>query len=405
MKVSKGVMIGVAGLTLGLGATIVFLGTYGSRRPSKSSYPKLDPPNPRVTAYFSPSYRVARDRFLEAANNAGAAIESFEHPHAGPDGESLFTDVALIGPTGASNILVMGSGTHGVEGFAGSGIQTGLVREGIASRLPPGVSLVFIHAINPYGFAHLRRFNEDNVDLNRNFRDQSTAPKTNHGYEELADILAPRTLSFWSEVVTWSRILWLYATDKRELQEAITGGQYSHPEGLFYGGTFDTWSNKTLHSIIDRYLSRADRVVLVDFHTGLGPFGYGEIILNVRKNDKAPVERAVAIWGPDRVRSTDTGESVSVHLDASVKVAFAKALGGKVTAVSLEFGTEPGTEVVKALRAENWLHHHGGVDHPEAKEIKNRLLRAFYPDSDEWKTAVWNQGKGVVDQALIWINT
>ena len=28
-----------------------------------------------------------------------------------------------------------------------------------------------IHALNPFGFAHLRRANEDNVDLNRNFVD------------------------------------------------------------------------------------------------------------------------------------------------------------------------------------------------------------------------------------------
>jgi hypothetical protein len=96
---------------------------------------------------------------------------------------------------------------------------------------------------------------------------------------------------------------------------------------------------------------------------------------------------------------------VSGHLDASVKVAFAKALPGEVTAVRLEFGTEPRLEVIKALRAENWLLHRGGADHPKSKEIKIRLLRAFYPDSAEWKTEVWKQGEEVVEQALAWVGT
>ncbi|MGF1761640.1 M14 family metallopeptidase [Photobacterium sagamiensis] len=57
-------------------------------------------------------------------------------------------------------------------------------------------------------------------------------------------------------------------------------------------------------------------------------------------------------------------------------------------------------EVFKALRAENWLHHHGGTSHPKAVELKRCLLRAFYPDSEEWKASVWSQGKQVIERAL-----
>ncbi len=76
----------------------------------------------------------------------------------------------------------------------------------------------------------------------------------------------------------------------------------------------------------------------------------------------------------------------------------------KATAVSLEFGTSPALTVVPALRAENWLHHHGGKGHPDAGRIKAELLRAFYPDADEWKVRVWNQGKEVVEQVLAYMN-
>jgi hypothetical protein len=68
---------------------------------------------------------------------------------------------------------------------------------------------------------------------------------------------------------------------KNKLEEAITGGQYTDPKGLFYGCRFDAWSNRTNWEIAYRYISNKNRVVVIDFHTGLGEFGKAEIILNV----------------------------------------------------------------------------------------------------------------------------
>ncbi len=351
--------------------------------------------------YVSSSYQAARERFIEAARAAGARIESIQNPHRGPDGEPLFMDVAFIGVADAERKLVLSSGTHGVEGFAGSGIQTGLLTEGISSRLQAGVGLLMIHAINPYGMAHLRRFTEDNVDLNRNFRDHTKDPPENSSYETLADVIAPRSLSFWTEVVSWSRLLWYRITaGKAALQAAVSRGQYSHPDGLFYGGTFDTWSNKTLRWIVRRYLSDASRVIVIDVHTGLGEFGAAEVILNV-PDDSPEYQRALAIWGVPAVKTTVTGESVSPHLETSLKLAIPGMLPNtEVTAVSLEFGTLPPMEVFKALRAENWLHHNGGPDHPKARQLKTCLLRAFHPDDKEWQATVWDEGKQIVELAL-----
>ncbi len=264
---------------------------------------------------------------------------------------------------------------------------------------------MMIHAINPYGFAHLRRFNKDNVDLNRSFVNHSEPYPLNPGYDELSGVLAPRSLSTWSGLAFWSRLGWYLARNGMgELRVAVSGGQYSHPEGLFYGGGFEAWSNQTIRKIAARYLSDADNVVLVDLHTGLGKYGSAEIILNIPKTDEAYL-RAVAIWGEGRVTSTVGGDSLSAPIEGSVKFGLPKMLPpAKVTAVSLEFGTSPVTTVLPALRAENWLHHYGGSDHAEAGRIKAELLRAFYPDADEWKVRVWDQGKEVVEQALAYMN-
>jgi hypothetical protein len=349
--------------------------------------------------YFSENYPEARRKFLDAAHAAGADVEHFPNPHSGPQGEAIFTDLALFGPRDANTFLVLSSGTHGVEGFTGSAIQTGLLQEGFG-ELPPDTGLLFIHAINPYGFAHLRRFNEDNVDLNRNFTDHSRPYPPNPGYDALADAISPASLSMWANTKSAIRLFWYGLTKgKIALKKAISGGQYNHPHGLFYGGKEEAWSNKNIRAIAETYLGSANSIVVVDFHTGLGPYGYGEVIMN--EPDQSPAfDRAVTWWG-DRVRNSISGESVSIHLEATLKKGFTSILpDAEVTAVTLEFGTVEALQVFKALRAENWLHHHGTIDHPRAKEIKTELLRVFYPDNDAWKKQVWQQGKEVVEQVL-----
>jgi hypothetical protein len=320
-------------------------------------------------------------------------------------------DVALFGPQDSPATVALCSGTHGVEGFVGSGIQTGLLQAGIASSLPAGVCLVMIHALNPYGMAHLRRFTEENVDLNRNFRDHTRPPPGNSRYDAVAGAIAPRSMSLGSEIGAWGRLLWFrFTAGKGALGAAIQGGQYSHPTGLFYGGMSDAWSNVTLRSIVRDCLSHTKRLVAIDIHTGLGAYGAAEIILNVPSTASA-FQRALEIWKPECVRSTvpdgleppGRHKSVSAHLHSSVKLAFSGMLrGAEVTAVSLEFGTLSRLQVFWALRAENWVHHHGGWSHPKAPGIKQRLLRAFHPDDEAWEARVWSEGSEVVSEALVW---
>ena len=353
-----------------------------------------------VINYFSNDYQEARSKFLKASHVVGARVESFKIPIAGPSGDPLFTDVASFGEKTAKNFLVLQSGTHGVEGFAGSGIQTGLMREDFVANLKSNMGLVMIHAINPFGFSHLRRFNEDNLDLNRNFVDHAGVYPKNDAYEDLADAIAPKTLSLLETGKSGLRFLWHgLKNGKESLKHAISWGQYSHPQGLFYGGQSEAWSNKTLREIVARYLADAERVIFIDFHTGLGPYGNAEVLLN-EKEDSPSYKSAVKIWG-DRVKATVSGKSVSIHVQGTLKLAVQKMLpNSEVIAVSLEFGTVPLMEVFRALRNENWLHHRGGKNQPQANKIKEKLLRVFYPNEDDWKLKIWKQGKEVVEQAI-----
>lgn len=142
---------------------------------------------------FSATYAEAREKFVAAANRSGGQMASIQHPEPGPNGCALTTDVAGFGPRNAERVLVLLSATHGVEGFAGSGAQVDWLTRDEAANLPAGVSVLLIHAPNPYGFAWLRRVTHENVDLNRNWIDFSQPLPDNSGYEELAGRSVPCT--------------------------------------------------------------------------------------------------------------------------------------------------------------------------------------------------------------------
>ena len=142
------------------------------------------------TPLFSPNYREARAQFLAMASTCGATVHSHTLQLLGAQGEALAMDVAVHGPADASKVLMTTSAVHGVEGFCGSAIQTGLLQ---ALTLPPDVAVVHVHAVNPHGFSHARRVNEDNVDLNRNFIDFGQPLPVNADYAEIHALLLPCT--------------------------------------------------------------------------------------------------------------------------------------------------------------------------------------------------------------------
>lgn len=191
----------VAGLGLSA-AGAWYLGGMTSRAcPEDTAMPGIPAESP-----FAPNYPLARSKFLEAVAATGAEVDSLQHPLPGPDGQATFMDLVWYGAPDATKVLVLSSGTHGVEGFAGSGIQTALLRDAYFSDLPEDLAVLIIHGINPYGMAHLRRFDENNVDLNRNFRDHATPAPVNQPYVDLADAIAPDSLSFSAEIANWSRL-------------------------------------------------------------------------------------------------------------------------------------------------------------------------------------------------------
>src|SRR5689334_2319210 len=113
--------------------------------------------------YFSSSYSGARAKFHELARRAHARINTFGLPRVwGREGEALAMDIAWLGPASPRGVVIVTSGTHGVEGYAGSGFQCALMAARDFSWRRPDVAVVLVHALNPFGFSHVCRVNELN---------------------------------------------------------------------------------------------------------------------------------------------------------------------------------------------------------------------------------------------------
>ena len=137
---------------------------------------------------FAQSYGQARDKFLAAAEAAGAELHAQRHPLRGVQGEELAMDAGRLGAADAQALLIVSSACHGVEGFCGSGIQVALLRDAdlLRAAAQAGVALLFVHGLNPWGFSWWRRTTQENVDLNRNFVDFHVPLPVNDDYLKLA---------------------------------------------------------------------------------------------------------------------------------------------------------------------------------------------------------------------------
>lgn len=340
---------------------------------------------------FSASYANARARFLMAADRAGARIDTFLHPSAvAPDGSSLSTDVALLGPSTADAALLVVSGTHGPEGFVGSAAQVALL-EGLAHtarRLD--VRLVLVHAINPWGFAHLSRTTEHNVDLNRNFVDWSIAPPENPGYSELHPWLCAQDGPPDGRQPAQAALdAWIASHGQAAFVDVTARGQYRHPDGIHYGGTCAEWSNVTLASTVERHLAGVRRLALIDWHTGLGEHGQ-PFFLCFNTPGSAAWERAAAWWGRECIEHNG-GFDGSARPDYQGLLFHGVqrfASEAEVTGAVIEFGTVPPEAMRRALLADQRLKAADFTSDAEKGSLMSQVLDAFYPPSPEWRRTV-----------------
>lgn len=334
---------------------------------------------PAAENSFSATYTIARQRFVSAALEKGLAHEAVMHPEQDSLLPAAVVDIVRIGPRDARKVLFVTSGVHGTELTAGSGIQLQLI-DVFCEALPDDCAMVLVHGVNPVGCARLSRTDENNVDPNRNMVTSFNDLPENPDYTALHDDLCPADWCNDVSLRDQGLLDFVAKNGERALVQNVLKGQHSHPDGLFFGGTAESWTVRNLTRIVRDHGQGAKQLGIVDLHTGVGPYGFGEVM----RMDKPPV--AGAEW-------EKIGNLVCDVLD---RVDVARP----PLKIIMEYGTYPFERVLNNLRADNWLRHHGSVHTPQGREIKKNLQDALFADDPKWLGDVSRQGIDVCRQAL-----
>ena len=244
------------------------------------------------------TYQEDRLDFLHAVTNNDVTIE---HDILTIDeSEGLYTDIVTFRGDNSS-LLIHISGTHGVEGYVGSFIQQHLLYE--YKHDPQGPTVMFVHGLNPYGMAHYRRVNENNVDLNRNaifteseWRDvmfSSRKDSSKYRSHRLNLVNPVETCScngtHGNGDGSWFNLMWNIISEKyhgtwSECKRDIIRGKYNKnvSHELFYGGVSLEKSHRLLKNHLETkgYLDSVKKLVLLDVHTGQGPFAMDTLMVS-----------------------------------------------------------------------------------------------------------------------------
>lgn len=347
-------------------------------------------------SFFSPDYFVARDRFRAAAHAAGAELAELPIEARGPAGQILTIDIARLGAREARRVLLHTSGLHGVEAFAGSAAQLAALARPPA--VPTGCALVLAHVLNPYGMAWLRRANENNVDLNRNFllpdeRWEGAPPL----YRALDPLINPPTPPA-ADCFRLRLALFAVRHGVRAPRQAIAEGQYEYPRGLFYGGKRLESGPQRLLDWARRDLGGAQYLFALDLHTGLGRRGAETLVLEAGAGATPAEELARALHRP--LLDPHAGQA-AYRIRGGMADALMHALAGvPVDFLLQEIGTCPPFTVLHALREENRYHHYAPPDprHP----ARLRLLEALCPVSRRWRARAVERGLSLLAGAAAW---
>jgi hypothetical protein len=346
--------------------------------------------------FFSPDYVTARERFRAALKNAGGVLHTLPLDAEGPRAEALSIEIGWLGSSRPRRVLLHASGLHGVEAYTGSAVQLALLHS--APAIPPEAAFIFVHVLNPYGMSWLRRTNENNVDLNRNFLPEgaswSGAPAL---YRELDPLLNPRAPPSRDGFAIRAALAALRYGFHR-VKDAIAEGQYEYPQGLFFGGKSLQAGPRLYLEWLREHLSRAQYIFALDLHTGLGRHGTDTAIAEMRVNVTPAAELGHALG---RALVDVSRASVAYEVRGSMGAALPRALSGvRFDCILQEIGTRGPLSVLHALREENRWHFFGdgGVAHP----AKARLREALCPASIEWRRCAVRLGKDLAHAAARW---
>lgn len=397
MKKSKKVLLGIVSVIaiIVIGATIVgpFAVLKGARQVEVAD-------EYNYSESFLNSYEDVRanlQKRIATLKKDGVKVKYTEY--AIDESDNLFIDNLYIpAQKEQKNLVVLTTGVHGMEGYIGS-VMLDVFFEEIYDGLDKEDTGVLVVAnVNPYGMKYMRRYNENNVDLNRNFiMDWERFDlSSNKDYPKVQSFLEPVGKignAFWHEVGFYlSLAKEAIFTGADVISDALLTGQYESPQGVYYGGTGDEASTKYLKGVFNDCLEgEYKNIVHIDIHSGYGP-RYNMVIFNSVYETMTEAETKEA-FGYDYVISHDSESFYATTGDTTdyfYRLAESKNTDKELFSTCFEFGTigDEFMDTILSLKYtvdENRNHWYPTGNNTSAEVVKENYYELFYPKEKEWR--------------------
>ena len=349
---------------------------------------------------FENTYEAVRDQLKERVaklQENGAAVETYSYPV--DENSSLYIDNIYLPATHEKrNLVVLTTGVHGIEGYIGAVMLEVFFEEIYPDLNKEDTGVLIVANVNPYGMKHMRRYNENNVVLNRNFilDWQSFDLATNQDYPMVESFLGPQKKignALWHEAGFYLHLGKEALTDGADtVSNALLGGQYEYPEGVYYGGTEDQISTAYLKNVFAKCLDgHYDNIVHIDIHSGYGP-RYNMVIFNSVYETMTEAQSQEA-FGYNNIIAHDSEAFYATTGDTTdyfYRLAEQKQTGVELFSTCFEFGTigDSFMDSITSLKYtvdENRQHWYPTDNEISAEIVRQHYLELFYPTEKEWR--------------------
>ncbi len=356
-------------------------------------------PEPAAEYTYSDAFLNSYDEVRAHLQKLSSSLGAESYSHAIDESDGLYIDTYYLPSTDSqTNLIVLTTGVHGIEGYIGSVMLDVFFTEVYPDLNRENTGVLVVANVNPYGMKYMRRYNENNVDLNRNFiLDWDTFDlATNKEYPKVDTFLGPTGKignALWHEVGFYLSLGKTALTEGADtISDALLGGQYEYPQGVYYGGTGDEASTTYLKSVFKGCLDgEYENIVHIDIHSGYGP-RYNMVIFNSVFETMTEAESKEA-FGYDYIIAHDseafyatTGDTTDFFYRLAESMDTDKAL----FSTCFEFGTigDAFFDTILSLKYtvdENRNHWYPTTNTTSAEIVRQNYLELFYPTETAWR--------------------
>ena len=354
----------------------------------------------KYSEYFYTTYDDVRNHLADRVETLSQSGIDVEYTTYAIDAEDdLYIDnIYLPATETCTNLIVLTTGVHGMEGYIGSVMLDVFFEETYPTLNTKNTGILIVANVNPYGMKYMRRYNENNVDLNRNFIEDwdNFDLSSNKEYPKVVDFLQPEGKignAFWHEVGFYlSLAKEAIFTGADTISNALLTGQYEYANGVYYGGNGDEKSTTYLKGVFNTCLeSEYKNIIHVDIHSGYGP-RYNMVIFNSVQDPTSEAD-SKAQFGYDYIIAQDSEDFYVTYGDTTdyfYRLAKSKNSDKNLYSTCFEFGTigDGFFDSILSLKYtvdENRQHRFPTNNKITEEIVRQNYFELFYPTETEWR--------------------